>query len=106
MPPALFDILPKHEDGSLVWWEAARDIHTAKSRLEHLGASSPGKFLIFDDKKQGLVAVIATKTPQLLLQFHTSSIRRIAWQISQKGNMSSMSCSICGTVSIICSIGF
>jgi hypothetical protein len=66
MPPALFDILRKQENGSLVWLEASSDIRTAKSCTEQLGASSPGKYLIFDHKKQGIVAEIATKTPTTL----------------------------------------
>jgi len=63
MPPALFDILRKQEDGSLVWLKASSDIHTAKSRTEQLGRSSPGRTLIFNQKTQSIVAEVATGTP-------------------------------------------
>jgi len=59
MPPALFDILRKQEDGSLVWLKASSDIHTAKSRTEQLGRSSPGRTLIFNQKTQSIVAEVA-----------------------------------------------
>jgi hypothetical protein len=36
---ALFDILKKERDGTLVWVEAANDIQTGRSRLEQLSAA-------------------------------------------------------------------
>lgn len=42
-----FDIFRAEEDGGLRWLEAARDLETAKVRVQILGTAVPGEYLIF-----------------------------------------------------------
>jgi len=45
VPP--FDIFRAEKDGDLRWLEAARDLETAKTRVQILGTTVPGEYLIF-----------------------------------------------------------
>jgi hypothetical protein len=41
-----FDIFKSEPDGTAHWLKAARDIETAISAIEIVGASSPGRYMI------------------------------------------------------------
>jgi DUF2934 family protein len=45
VPP--FDIFIAEKDGHLRWIEAARDLETARARVQILGTAVPGEYLIF-----------------------------------------------------------
>jgi hypothetical protein len=51
-----FDLLKRHEDGSFIWLETARDIEIARVRLQELCAQTPGNYFVFDQKSQQIVA--------------------------------------------------
>jgi hypothetical protein len=57
---ASFDILRRHNDGSLIWVEAASELSHAKDRLQQLNAATPGEYFVFDQKSQQIVARIAS----------------------------------------------
>jgi hypothetical protein len=61
MPTASLDILRRHEDGSLLWVEAAHDIEAAKARLQELCAQTPGNYFVFDQKSQQIVAKFSSE---------------------------------------------
>lgn len=44
---APFDLFWTEADGSMIWLEAAEDLDRAKARLLAIGASKPGKYVIF-----------------------------------------------------------
>jgi hypothetical protein len=58
-----YDILRRHNDGSLIWVEAASELSHAKDRLQQLNAVTPGDYFIFDQKSQQIVARIAASLP-------------------------------------------
>lgn len=45
-----FDIFKIDSDGTLLWRGAAEDFVTAKRRIEQLALSSPGEYLVLDQK--------------------------------------------------------
>jgi hypothetical protein len=45
---ALFDVFEQEPDGSLRWCGAFPDLEAAKDKVRELLASSPGKYLIFN----------------------------------------------------------
>jgi len=47
-----FDILKRHEDGSFIWLEAAKDLSGAQARLQDLSATTPGEYFVFDQRVQ------------------------------------------------------
>lgn len=50
-----FDIL-KRQAADLIWVESAPDLESAKVRLSHLVAVSPGEYVVFDHRKHQIVA--------------------------------------------------
>jgi hypothetical protein len=48
VPP--FDIFRVAPDGQLLWLEPAATLDEAKARVQDLGASNPGEYLIFSHK--------------------------------------------------------
>lgn len=60
MPLSPFDILKRHDDGSFIWLEAARDLHSAQARLQELTAQIPGEYFVFDQQSQQIVAKLST----------------------------------------------
>jgi CheY-like chemotaxis protein len=46
-PAAAFDLFRIESDGQIRWLEAVPDLHTAKARLQILGVSAPGRYLVF-----------------------------------------------------------
>jgi hypothetical protein len=56
-----FDILKRHEDGSFIWLEAARDLQGAQARLQELSVSVPGEYFVFDQRSQQIVAKVSTR---------------------------------------------
>jgi hypothetical protein len=56
-----YDILKRHEDGSFIWLEAARDLPTAQARLRDLSSSIPGEYFVFDQRTQQIVAKLSTR---------------------------------------------
>ncbi len=51
-----FDILEKTDEVNSRWLEAARDLQSAKSRIEERQALSPGEYVVFDRRTQRIVA--------------------------------------------------
>ncbi len=51
-----FDILEKTDEVNFRWLEAARDLQSAKSRIEERQALSPGEYVVFDRRTQRIVA--------------------------------------------------
>ena len=51
-----FDILEKTDEVNSRWLEAARDLQSAKSRIEGRQALSPGEYVVFDPSTQQIVA--------------------------------------------------
>jgi len=47
---APLDVFKVEKDGKLRWLEAAETLEQAKSRIEALGASSPGEYVIYSQK--------------------------------------------------------
>ena len=58
-----YDILRRHNDGSLIWVEAASELSHAKDRLQQLNAAMPGDYFIFDQKSQQIVARVGPSLP-------------------------------------------
>ena len=58
-----YDILRRHNDGSLIWVEAACELSHAKDRLQQLNTANPGDYFVFDQKSQQIVARIASSLP-------------------------------------------
>jgi hypothetical protein len=54
-----FDILKRHNDGSFIWLEAARDLGAAQIRLQELSTQTPGHYFVFDQKSQQIVAKLS-----------------------------------------------
>jgi len=50
------DILQKIDEVNFRWLEAARDLQSAKSRIEERQALSPGEYVVFDPSTQQIVA--------------------------------------------------
>jgi hypothetical protein len=63
-PP--FDIL-KVESGGVRWIEAAADLERAKARVKLLAASSPGEYIILNQKTREKIS-IKSKTKRILFQ--------------------------------------
>ncbi len=53
---SFFDILEKTDEVNSRWLEAARDLQSAKSRIEERQALSPGEYVVFDPRTQQIVA--------------------------------------------------
>lgn len=51
-----FDILEKIDELNFRWLEAARDLQSAKSRIEERQVLSPGEYVVFDRRNQQIVA--------------------------------------------------
>ena len=51
-----FDILEKIDEVNFRWLEAARDLQSAKSRIEERQALFPGEYVVFDPRTQQIVA--------------------------------------------------
>ena len=51
-----FDILKKIDEVNFRWLEVARDLQSAKSRIEERQALSPGEYVVFDPRTQHIVA--------------------------------------------------
>lgn len=51
-----FDILEKIDEVNFRWLESARDLESAKSRIEGRQALSPGEYVVFDPRTQQIVA--------------------------------------------------
>jgi hypothetical protein len=62
MPSASFDILRRHQDGSLIWLESALELDHAKTRLQQLSAGVPGEYFVFDQRSQQIVAKVSSGT--------------------------------------------
>jgi hypothetical protein len=60
---ASFDILRRHNDGSLIWVETASELSHAKDRLQQLNAAIPGEYFVFDQKSQQIVAKVSPSLP-------------------------------------------
>jgi hypothetical protein len=45
-----FDIFRVHNDGTTIWLEPANTLDAAHARIQQLGASEPGDYLIFNQK--------------------------------------------------------
>jgi hypothetical protein len=60
MSSAPFDILRRHQDGSLIWLESASELDTARARLQQLSAGVPGEYFVFDQKSQQIVAKVSS----------------------------------------------
>jgi hypothetical protein len=43
-----FDIFRVHNDGTTIWLEPANTLDAAHARIQQLGASEPGDYLIFN----------------------------------------------------------
>ena len=59
-----YDILKRHEDGSFIWLEAARDLPSAQARVQDLSSSIPGEYFIFDQRTQQIVAKLSTRAAE------------------------------------------
>jgi len=57
-----YDILKRHEDGTFVWLEAARDFSAAQARLRDLSTAIPGDYFVFDQTTQQIVAKLSILT--------------------------------------------
>jgi hypothetical protein len=55
VPP--FDIFIAEKDGDLLWLEAARDLETAKARVQILGTAVPGEYLIFSQATGNKISI-------------------------------------------------
>ncbi len=51
-----FDILEKTDEVNFRWLEAARDLQSAKSRVEERQALLPDEYVVFDPRIQQIVA--------------------------------------------------
>jgi hypothetical protein len=49
------DILRKLPDGGIVWIETARDLDTARNRIEGFTRHRPGEYVIFSQETQSIV---------------------------------------------------
>ena len=47
---ASFDIFRVSANGAPIWIESANSLDSAKERIQTLGASVPGEYLVFDQK--------------------------------------------------------
>ena len=63
MSSAPYDILRRHNDGSLIWVEAASELSHAQDRLQQLNAATPGDYFVFDQKSQQIVARTSSSLP-------------------------------------------
>lgn len=53
------DIFRMDASGAPLWLEAATDLHSARARVEALGAIHPGEYLIFDARTRGKILLRA-----------------------------------------------
>jgi hypothetical protein len=60
MPSASFDILLRHQDGSLIWLESASELDHARNRLQQLSTGAPGEYFVFDQRSQQIVAKVSS----------------------------------------------
>jgi hypothetical protein len=52
-----FDILRKLPDGGIVWIEAAKDLETARERIELFSTLKPGDYVVFCQETQSIIAL-------------------------------------------------
>lgn len=52
-----FDILKKLPDGGIVWLEAAKDLETARERIELFATYKPGEYVLFCQETQSIIAM-------------------------------------------------
>ena len=50
-----FDILRKLPDGSIVWIETAKDLETARERIQQFATYKPGEYVIFSQETQSVI---------------------------------------------------
>jgi hypothetical protein len=50
-----FDILKKLPDGGIVWVEAAKDLESAKARIQLFSRYKPGQYVVFDQMTQAVL---------------------------------------------------
>jgi hypothetical protein len=51
-----FDILKKKPEGSFCRFEAVNDLESANIRIKELLASSPGEYVVFDQRTKNAIA--------------------------------------------------
>jgi hypothetical protein len=52
-----FDILKKLPDGGIVWIESAKDVESARQRIELFSRYKPGEYIIFCQQTQAVLAL-------------------------------------------------
>ena len=52
-----FDILKKLPDGGIVWIESAKDVESARQRIELFSRYKPGEYIIFCQETQAVLAL-------------------------------------------------
>ena len=60
-----YDIFRRDETGDPVWIEAVADLDTAKGRIIELSATSPGRYVVFNQRSGRMVSsgtVVASPT--------------------------------------------
>lgn len=50
-----YDIF-KQKDSHLIWIESAHDLESAKKRIEELGRNNRCEYIVFDQRRQRIVA--------------------------------------------------
>ena len=50
-----FDILKKLPGGGIVWIEAAKDLETARERIQQFAIYKPGEYVIFSQETQSVI---------------------------------------------------
>jgi hypothetical protein len=50
-----FDILKKNPEGSFCRFEAVNDLASANIRIKELNTSSPGEYVVFDQRRLDLI---------------------------------------------------
>ena len=62
---AQFDIFKTDRNGNVVWLEVATDLESAKARVEAIGKSDPGEYLILDQHSGAKIAIKIRTDPYL-----------------------------------------
>ena len=52
-----FDILRKLPDGGIVWLESAKDLQSARQRIQLFASLRPGEYVIFSQATQSVIAM-------------------------------------------------
>ena len=58
----LFDILKKVDEVNFRWVAVAQSLQAAQIQIEQLQASSPGEYVVFDQRTQQIVVNLHSRT--------------------------------------------